>query len=38
MSSYAQLMLDHSPYMMMLVEPTQLRIVIANSSVEQALG
>ncbi|MBC7858807.1 MAG: PAS domain S-box protein [Burkholderiaceae bacterium] len=38
MSSYAQLMLDHSPYMMMLVEPTQLRIVMANRSVEQALG
>jgi len=38
MITYAQLMLDYSPYMMMLVEPTQLRIVMANRSVERALG
>jgi two-component system NtrC family sensor kinase len=38
MNSLAQLMLDHSPYMMLLVEPTQLRIVLANRCVEQVLG
>ena len=38
MSSLHQLMLDHSPYMMMLVDPSDLHIVIANRVVEQTLG
>ena len=38
MSSLAQLMLDHSPYMMLLVEPTHLRIVLANRVAGQMLG
>ena len=38
MSKLAQLMLDHSPQMMMLVEPVGLRIVIANRVTGQTLG
>ncbi|QGZ40867.1 PAS domain S-box-containing protein [Pseudoduganella flava] len=38
MNGLAQLMLDHSPSMMMLVEPAQLRIVGVNRAVEQLLG
>lgn len=38
MSSLEQLMLDQSPYMMLLVDPADLRIVIANRAVEQTLG
>jgi two-component system, NtrC family, sensor kinase len=38
MSSFAQLMLDHSPHMMLLTEPVHLRIVAANQVVEQTLG
>ena len=38
MSSLAQLMLDHSPHMMLLVEPVQLHVVMANRVTEQTLG
>jgi PAS domain S-box-containing protein len=38
MSSLAHLMLDHSPHMMLLVEPVQLRVVMANRVTEQTLG
>ncbi|HSG23418.1 MAG TPA: PAS domain-containing protein, partial [Azonexus sp.] len=38
MSSMEKLMLDHSPSMMLLVEPTQLRIVMANRGASQTLG
>jgi PAS domain S-box-containing protein len=33
-----QLMLDHSPQMMLLVDPADLRILVTNRVVEQALG
>jgi signal transduction histidine kinase len=33
-----QLMVDHSPHMTMLVDPADLRILVANRSVEQTLG
>ncbi|HEU4846428.1 MAG TPA: ATP-binding protein [Burkholderiaceae bacterium] len=36
--SLQQLMLDHSPHMMLLVEPHSLRIIGANQGVAQALG
>ena len=36
--SLHQLMLDHSPYMMVLVDPADLRILVANRTVEQVLG
>jgi two-component system, NtrC family, sensor kinase len=36
--SLQQLMLDHSPHMMLLVEPHSLRIIGANRGVAQALG
>ena len=38
MSNLQQLMLDHSPNMMLLVEPAELRIVLANRAAAQALG
>lgn len=38
MSSLEQLMLDHSPHMMLLVEPTDLRIIMANRVAWQTLG
>ena len=38
MSNLQQLMLDHSPNMMLLVEPAALRIVLANRAAAQALG
>ena len=38
MSSLEQLMLNYSPYMMLLVEPGHLRILVANRVVEQTLG
>ena len=38
MSSLEQLMLDHSPHMMLLVEPTNLQIVMANRVAAQTLG
>jgi PAS domain S-box-containing protein len=38
MSQLAQLMVDHSPHMMLLVEPVDLRIVATNLLVEQTLG
>ena len=38
MSSLERLMLDHSPSMMLLVEPAQLRIVMANRGACQTLG
>jgi PAS domain S-box-containing protein len=38
MSSLEHLMLDHCPQMMLLVEPGQLRIIIANQRAEQMLG
>jgi PAS domain S-box-containing protein len=38
MKNLQQLMLDHSPYMAMLVEPSGLRIIVANKVAEQALG
>ncbi|BCB26789.1 hypothetical protein SKTS_16750 [Sulfurimicrobium lacus] len=38
MSSLAQLMLDHSPQMMLLVEPIQLQIIMANRVTAQKLG
>ncbi|MES2115494.1 MAG: histidine kinase, partial [Pseudomonadota bacterium] len=36
--SLQQLMLDHSPHMMLLVEPHSLRIIGANRGVALALG
>jgi len=33
-----QLMLDHSPHMMLLVDPSDLRIIVANKVAEQVLG
>ncbi|MGO4380174.1 ATP-binding protein [Pseudoduganella sp. RAF53_2] len=33
-----QLMLDHSPQMMLLVDPSDLRIIVTNRAVGQALG
>ena len=33
-----QLMVDHSPHMVMLVDPADLRILVANRMVEQTLG
>jgi len=38
MSKLAQLMLDHSPQMMLLVEPVNLRIVMGNRVTAQTLG
>lgn len=38
MSSLAQLMLDHSPQMMLLVEPASLRILLVNQIVTRTLG
>jgi PAS domain S-box-containing protein len=38
MSSLERLMLDHSPSMMLLVEPKELRIVMANHGAAQTLG
>jgi PAS domain S-box-containing protein len=38
MSDYAQVMLDHSSDMMLLVEPAGLRIVAANSMAQRMLG
>ncbi len=38
MNRLAQLMVDHSPHMMMLVTPADLRIAAANLLVEQTLG
>ncbi len=38
MSSLEQLILDHSPHMLLLVEPTHLRIVMANRVARQTLG
>ena len=38
MSSLAQLMLDHSPHLMLLVEPGDLRILKANRVAWQTLG
>lgn len=38
MSALARLMLDHSPQMLLLVDPATLHIVLANAPVAQALG
>ena len=38
MNDLAQLMLDHSPSMMLLVEPAELRIVGVNDAVGRLLG
>ncbi len=38
MSNLERLMLDHSPHMMLLVEPRDLRIVMANLAAQQTLG
>jgi two-component system NtrC family sensor kinase len=38
MSKLQQLMLDHSPCMMLLVDPADLRILVASRVAEQALG
>ena len=38
MISLERLMLDHSPSMMLLVEPTQLQVVMANQGACQTLG
>lgn len=38
MSDLAQLMLDNSPEMLLLVDPVSLQIVMANAPVAQALG
>jgi len=38
MMSLRQLMLDHSPYMMILVEPQELKIIMANRVTWQTLG
>ncbi|HEY0589884.1 MAG TPA: ATP-binding protein [Pseudoduganella sp.] len=37
-SELRQLMLDHSPHMMLLVDPTNLQIIVANKVAEQVLG
>ncbi|WP_307178313.1 ATP-binding protein [Duganella sp. Root1480D1] len=37
-SALRQLMLDHSPHMMLLVDPADLRIIVANKVAEQVLG
>lgn len=37
-SELCQLMLDHSPQMMLLVDPDDLRIIVANKVAEQVLG
>jgi len=37
-SELRQLMLDHSPHMMLLVDPTDLRIIVANQVAEHVLG
>ena len=36
--SLERMMLDHSPHLMLLVEPAQLRIVIANQAAQRTLG
>jgi PAS domain S-box-containing protein len=38
MSTLQQLMLDHSPQMMLLVDPADLRILLTNRVVQQVLG
>jgi PAS domain S-box-containing protein len=38
MKNLQQLMLDHSPHMMLLVEPTDLRIILVNRVAAQVLG
>jgi len=38
MKNLQQLMLDHSPNMMLLVQPTDLRIVLVNQAAVQVLG
>jgi len=38
MSSLAELMLDHSPHMMFLIDPLELRIVMANRVATRTLG
>lgn len=38
MSSYEQLMVDHCPHMMLLVDPARLQIIAANGVTEQILG
>jgi len=38
MSELRQLMLDHSPHIMLLVDPSNLRIIVANQVAEQVLG
>ena len=38
MSSLERLMLDHSPSLMLLVEPSTHRILVANRSACQTLG
>ena len=38
MSSLEQVMLDHCPEMMFLVEPKDLRILMSNRAARQALG
>lgn len=38
MNGLLQLMLDHSPHMMLLVEPTDLRVIVSNRVAQQALG
>jgi two-component system NtrC family sensor kinase len=38
MSSLEQLMLDHCPEMMLLVDPKDLRILMSNRATRQALG
>ena len=37
-SELRQLMLDHSPHMMLLVDPADLRIILTNKVAEQTLG
>ena len=37
-SELRQLMLDHSPHMMLLVDQTDLRIILANKVAEEVLG
>ena len=38
MSSLEQLMVDHCPNMMMLVDPSNLQIIMANQVAAQTLG
>ncbi len=38
MSDLAQLMLDNSPEMLLLVDPVSLQIIMANAPVAQTLG